>query len=138
MIASRDKQPVVARIDRTQEIIQAVEGWKCASRSERIAFWRSESACKRETIIDGQYASASDTIDSLADCRCPFPLGVVRFGDDGLDQLPDDFCPLWGDCTKRDYLKVYAETSQRKTQRLTSDPGNTSSVREAATAVVAT
>lgn len=94
MIASRDKQPVVARIDRTQEIMQAVEGWKCASRSERIAFWRSERACKRETIIDGQYTSTSDTIDSLADCRCPFPVGAARFGEDGLDQLPDGFCPL--------------------------------------------
>ena len=93
-MASRDKQPVVARIDRTQEIIQAVEGWKCASRPERIAFWRSERACRRETMIDGQYTSASDTIDSLADCRCPFPFGVVRFGDVGLDQLPDGFFPL--------------------------------------------
>ena len=92
-------------MDRTQEMMQAVEGWKCASRSERIAFWRSESACRRETIIDGQYTSTSDTIDSLADCRCPFPLGVVRFGDDGLDQAPEDGFLLRGDCTKKRHSK---------------------------------
>jgi hypothetical protein len=98
--ASRDKQPVVARIDRTQEIMQAVEGWKCVSRPERMAFWRSESACRRETIIDGQYPSTLDTMDSLADCRCPFPLGVARFGDDGLDQVLEVACLMRGDWMK--------------------------------------
>lgn len=80
--------------------MQAVEGCKCAKRSERMAFWRSESACRRETITDGQYTSTSDTIDSLADCRWPFPLVVARFGDDGLDQAPEDICLLRGDYMK--------------------------------------
>ena len=116
--------------------MQAVEGWKCARRSERMAFWRSESACRSETIIDGQYTSTSDTTDSLADCRCPFPLGVLSFGDDGLDQAPEEVCLLRGDYMKRSYLMECPR--RRPKRRRTSAPGNTSSVREEATAVVAT
>lgn len=58
-------------------------------------------------MMDGQYASTSDTMDSLADCRCPFPLGVVRFGEDGLDRTPEDVCLLRGDYIKGHCFKSY-------------------------------
>lgn len=116
--------------------MQAVDGWKWASLLERMAFCRRESACKSETIIDGQYTSTSGRTDSLADCRCPFPLGVVRFGDEGLNQPPEDIGAPWGGYGGDNCLKI---CPQRYAKRgLTSTPGNTSSVREAATAVVAT
>ena len=59
--ASRWSVPVEARIERTHEIIQAVDGWKCASRFERTAFCKRERPCNKGTIRGGQYGSASSS-----------------------------------------------------------------------------
>ncbi len=43
---SRVRQSVAERTERTEEMTQAVDGWKCATRLARTALRRSEMACK--------------------------------------------------------------------------------------------
>lgn len=59
MGASRTSVSVAESTDRTQEMMQAVEGWKWETRLARTALCNSESPCSKGTIIGGQYESIS-------------------------------------------------------------------------------
>ena len=52
--ASRDKHPMAARIERTQDMMHATEGWKWAIRFERTALCSNDKAWSNGTIGGGQ------------------------------------------------------------------------------------